>query len=67
MVFPKKLPYLCIKLQGIQRDMAVYDQFMGIGATALACLDLKINFIGTEIDKEYIKIAMENIQFNNYV
>lgn len=40
---------------------------MGIGTTALACLDLKINFIGTEIDNEYIKIAMENIQINNYV
>jgi len=66
-VFPKKLPYLCIKLHGIQRDMVVYDPFMGIGTTALACLDLKINFIGTEIDNEYIKIAMENIQINNYV
>ncbi len=64
-VFPKKLPYLCIKLHGIQPDMIIYDPFMGIGTTALACLDLNINFIGTEIDKEYVKIAMENIHINN--
>lgn len=63
-VFPKKLPYLCIKVHGIKPDMVVYDPFMGIGTTALACLDLNINFIGTEIDKEYVKIAMENIQMN---
>ena len=61
-VFPEKLPYRCIKLHGIKNDMVVYDPFMGIGSTALACLSLDIDFLGTEIDKGYINIAEKNIE-----
>jgi site-specific DNA-methyltransferase (adenine-specific) len=64
-VFPVKLPYLCIKLHGVKPDMLVYDPFMGIGATALACLKLQVNYIGTEIDREYIKVAEDNIKKKN--
>lgn len=60
-VFPEKLPYLCIKLHGVKPGMIVYDPFMGIGTTALACLSLGVNYIGTEIDEEYIKVAQEQI------
>ena len=60
-VFPEKLPYLCIKVHGIKSNILVYDPFMGIGTTALACLRLGVNYIGTEIDDEYIKVARENI------
>jgi site-specific DNA-methyltransferase (adenine-specific) len=55
--FPKKLPSMCIKLHGIRKDLVVYDPFMGIGTTALACLELGVNYIGTEIDPNYIGIA----------
>jgi tRNA G10 N-methylase Trm11 len=48
-------------LHGIKRDMLVYDPFMGIGNTALACIRLKVNYIGTEIDSQYIKVAQEQI------
>jgi site-specific DNA-methyltransferase (adenine-specific) len=41
--------------------MLVYDPFMGIGTTALACLKLGIDYIGTEIDSEYIKVAKDDI------
>jgi site-specific DNA-methyltransferase (adenine-specific) len=60
-VFPEKLPNLCIKLHGVTDDLVVYDPFMGTGTTALACLELKVNYLGTEIDEEYIKLATENI------
>jgi site-specific DNA-methyltransferase (adenine-specific) len=60
-VFPEKLPCLCIKLHGIKDRLLVYDPFMGIGTTALACLSLGINYLGTEIDEQYVRIAMENI------
>jgi site-specific DNA-methyltransferase (adenine-specific) len=60
-VFPIKLPERCIKLHGIKKDMLVYDPFMGIGSTALACIRLKINYLGTEIDPQYIKVAQERI------
>jgi site-specific DNA-methyltransferase (adenine-specific) len=60
-VFPEKLPYLCIKLHGIKPGMIVYDPFMGIGTTALACTLLGLNYLGTDIDKGYIKIAEEQL------
>ena len=41
--------------------MIVYDPFMGIGSTALACLQLDVDFIGTEIDHGYIKAAKGSI------
>ena len=60
-VFPIKLPQRCIELHGIKAGMLVYDPFMGIGTTALTCIRLKVNYIGTEIDPQYIKVAMEQI------
>jgi site-specific DNA-methyltransferase (adenine-specific) len=60
-IFPERLPYLCIKLHGIKKGMLVYDPFMGIGNTALACIQLDVNFIGTEIDYGYIQSAKERI------
>ncbi len=60
-VFPVKLPQRCIELHGIKPNMLVYDPFMGIGNTALACIRLKVNYIGTEIDPQYIKTAQEQI------
>ena len=60
-VFPVKLPQRCIELHGIKPNLLVYDPFMGIGNTALACVRLGVNYIGTEIDEGYIKIAEERI------
>jgi site-specific DNA-methyltransferase (adenine-specific) len=62
-IFPERLPYLCIKLHGIKKGMLVYDPFMGIGNTALACIQLNVNFIGTEIDYGYIQSAKERIDY----
>jgi DNA modification methylase len=42
-------------------DLIVYDPFIRIGTTALACLSLDVKFVGTEMDKHYIKIAKENL------
>lgn len=61
-IFPEKLAKLCIKLHGNNtKDFIVYDPFMGIGSTALACIELGIDFIGTEIDLNYIEYANESI------
>lgn len=40
----------------------VLDTFMGSGSTGIACINLKRNFIGMEIDKEYFNIAKERIE-----
>ena len=37
---------------------------MGIGTTALACIHLRVNYIGTEMNPQYIKIAHEQISGN---
>ena len=61
-LFPEKLPYLCVKLHGVKNGTLVYDPFMGIGTTAIACKRLGVDFIGTEIDKNYIDIAIGRIR-----
>lgn len=40
----------------------VYDPFMGSGTTALASKKLNRNYIGSEINKDYLKIITERLQ-----
>jgi len=39
----------------------ILDPFLGSGTTAVACKQLKRNYIGVEISKEYCKIAQERL------
>lgn len=57
--FPAKLPEMCIRLHGDAR-LAV-DPFTGIGSTAVAALRLGVNFIGFEIDREYLDTAISKV------
>lgn len=43
-------------------EAIILDPFLGTGSTALACINLKRNYIGIEIDKKYIKIAQDRIR-----
>ncbi|CAN5202726.1 hypothetical protein BH18THE2_BH18THE2_29430 [soil metagenome] len=54
--------HISIKMHGVKKGMVVYDPFMGIGTTALACISLGISYLCTEIDPEYIKSANEDIE-----
>ncbi|HEY7507381.1 MAG TPA: site-specific DNA-methyltransferase [Nitrososphaera sp.] len=58
--FPVKLPEMCIKLHGTSKLVA--DPFTGIGSTAVAAMNLGVSFVGFEIDKEYIDIAISRIE-----
>mgnify|MGYP003405480985 CR=1 FL=1 len=40
----------------------IYDPFMGSGSTAVACQNLGINYIGSELSKEYCDIAEERLK-----
>ena len=60
-IFPITLPYFCIKVHGYDQNTIVYDPFLGSGTTALACIDLGVNYLGTDINNEYIQIAEANI------
>lgn len=43
------------------------DPYMGSGTTAVACKAEKINYIGCELEEEYIKIAEARIKAENVV
>jgi len=43
----------------------VLDPFMGSGTTAIACLEAKKNYIGFELEKEYIDITNKRINLFN--
>jgi site-specific DNA-methyltransferase (adenine-specific) len=40
----------------------VLDPFIGSGSVAVACKQLKRNYIGFEIDKNYCKLANERLK-----
>lgn len=46
----------------IPDDYIIIDLFTGSGTTGVACVDLKRDFIGCEIDKQYYEIANERIE-----
>ena len=45
-----------------KQDDIVFDPFMGIGSTGIACKQLNRNFIGCEIDKHYFDYAKQRIE-----
>lgn len=60
--FPPLLAEMCIKLHGLDRVGLVMDPFMGIGNTALACAQLGVSCVGYEIDPEYFKTSVEQVE-----
>jgi site-specific DNA-methyltransferase (adenine-specific) len=59
-VFPEKLPEICIKA-GCPEDGIVLDPFSGAGTTCLVAKKLGRNYIGIEINKDYIEMAEKRI------
>lgn len=49
-------------LEGIPQNETVLDPFLGSGTTALAALETGHDFIGIELDPEYVKIAGQRIR-----
>jgi site-specific DNA-methyltransferase (adenine-specific) len=60
--FPVGLPQMCIRLHGCANTRLVMDPFMGLGSTAIACLNLGISCAGFDIDKTYLDFAFDRIQ-----
>lgn len=60
--FPPRLAEMCIKLHGLSNAKLVLDPFMGLGNTALACVDLNISCVGFEIDTEYYKYSCDQVK-----
>lgn len=61
--FPEELPYRLIQLYSFEEDI-ILDPFIGSGTTAITALKTNRNYIGYEINEEYINLA--NNRINNY-
>ena len=59
--FPKDLIEPCV-LAGCPVGGTVFDPFTGSGTTAIVALKHNRNFIGTELNQDYIKIAEDRIR-----
>jgi DNA modification methylase len=59
--FPIELPKRCIKLYSYQSDL-VFDPFMGLGNTALACVETNRHYLGCDISQEYANTAISRIR-----
>lgn len=57
-VFPSQLPELCIKAGSREGD-TVLDPFMGSGTTAETAVRLRREWVGIELNEDYIKIIKD--------
>jgi len=58
--FPIELPRRLIKLYSFTNDI-ILDPFMGSGTTAIAAIKENRNFVGYEINEEYVKLSNDRI------
>lgn len=59
--FPEELPATCIKA-GCPEGGIVLDPYMGAGTTALVARKLQRNFLGFELNSEYVAIAERRLR-----
>lgn len=59
--FPEELPHTCI-LAGCPEGGNVLDPFMGAGTTGLVARKLQRNYVGFELNPEYIAIAERRLR-----
>ena len=50
-----------LKIYG-REGFIVYDPFIGTGTTALAARNLNMNYIGSEIYKDYYKLTLDRLK-----
>ena len=60
-IFPVKLVEDCIKLTGKTTGI-VLDPFMGTGTTGVAAVNLGWDYIGYDIDEEYVKYSKQRLE-----
>ena len=60
--FPQKVPEQCIRLHGLDRAGMVLDPFLGLGTSAVAAARLGLDFVGIEMDEEYLREAVRRVK-----
>ena len=58
---PVDLLEQCILKHSKENDI-IFDGFMGVGSTGVACINTNRKFIGIELDDNYFKIAKKRIE-----
>lgn len=58
--FPEELPHRLIQLYTFKDDV-VLDPFVGSGSSCLSAIKDKRNYVGYDIDSEYVKLAEKRI------
>ncbi|MCL1929255.1 MAG: site-specific DNA-methyltransferase [Treponema sp.] len=61
--FPEELPNRLIQLYSFTNDI-ILDPFMGSGTTAVVAKKTRRNFIGYDINDEYIKLANNRVKYS---
>lgn len=56
-----KLIKILIENSSNEKDI-ILDPFMGIGTSAIACINLNRCFIGFELDEKYYNISCKRVQ-----
>lgn len=59
--FPVGLTEQCIKFSGIKQGVLV-DPFMGSGTSAIGAMKQRLDYIGFDIDKDYVEFAQNRIK-----
>jgi site-specific DNA-methyltransferase (adenine-specific) len=59
--FPEELPNRLIQLYSFANDI-ILDPFMGSGTTAVAAIKAKRNYVGYDINEDYIQLANNRIK-----
>jgi len=62
--FPEELPYRLIQLYSFKGDV-ILDPFAGSGTTCLSALKSERNYIGYDVNQEYIELA--NTRIREYI
>jgi site-specific DNA-methyltransferase (adenine-specific) len=60
--FPEKIPDQCLRLHGLERTGVVLDPFLGLGSTAIAAARHGLDFIGIEMDEQYLAEAVKRLR-----
>jgi site-specific DNA-methyltransferase (adenine-specific) len=60
--FPPKVPEQCLRLHGTDRAGLVLDPFLGLGSTAIAAAKQGVDFVGIELDEQYLDEAVRRVK-----
>lgn len=60
--FPPRLPEYCFKLHGLSRVKLAMDPFLGLGSSAVAAAQLGVDFVGVEMDADYLQEAIARVR-----